>query len=254
MPAAGSSDWLSESTRPWNRVGAYRWSKRAGGHVEERGVDPPQEHADERDDLRLGAEVQRGRRTRTRSSRSRRTAGLAIRSPTTASDSPVSTSPMPNTVWSSAKVASVRAEHVAHVQRLEHAEHGPQRVDAAGHRQRPPQALGPSREREPVAQLAPRRPDVRVGIARHRLEPDPQRDQRADEEGRGVGDERAFEAPPRVHERGRDRADDDREVLRAAEQRVGRHQLRVGHDPGWDGVERRRSPSPRSDRAAAPGR
>ena len=77
------------------------------------------------------------------------------------------------------------------------------------------------------------------GIARHRLDPDPQRDQRADEEGGGVGEERALEPPPRVHRGGRERTDHDRDVLRATEQRVRRDQLVVGHDPGRDGVERR---------------
>ena len=224
----------------------------AGGHVEERGVDSPQEHADERDDLRLGAEVQRGGRTRTRSSRWRRSAAWRSRSPTTASDSPVSTSPMPNTVWSSAKVSSDAPEHVADVQRLEHAEHRPQRVDAA----RPPPASSAAL-RTRRASENPSRSSRHVDVA-------------CSSGSRGTGSTRirsatsaptrkvaasAMNAPSRPHRALTSAAaigpTHDGEVLRAAEQRVGRHQLRVGHDPGWDGVERRGRPAPRSDRAAA---
>ena len=64
-----------------------------------------------------------------------------------------------------------------------------------------------------------------------------ERDERAHEERRGVDDERAFEAPLGVHDRGDDRADDDREVLRATEQRVPREQLLVVHEARRDGVE-----------------
>ena len=78
-----------------------------------------------------------------------------------------------------------------------------------------------------------------VDVAGHGIDPEPQRDQRADEEGGGVGEERALE-PHRAFTSGRrDRTDHDGEVLRAAEQGVGGHELVVGHHPGRDGVERR---------------
>ena len=73
----------------------------------------------------------------------------------------------------------------------------------------------------------------------HRFDADPERDQRPDQEGGGVGEERTLEAPLRVDRGGGEWAHHDGDVLRTAEEGVGRHQLRAGHQPRRDGVERR---------------
>ena len=50
MPAAGSNDWFSDSTRPWNTARRVPLQQSACRY-EEGGVDAPQEDADQRDDL-----------------------------------------------------------------------------------------------------------------------------------------------------------------------------------------------------------
>ncbi len=121
--------------------------QRARGHEEEGGVDAPQEHADERHDLRLGARGTTPRSHPTRSSPARRSAVAPTRSPTTASSSPVSTRPTPKTVCSNANIASVPPSTSRTYERLEHAERRPEQVHAAGDGERPTQAAG---AREPV--------------------------------------------------------------------------------------------------------
>ena len=164
--------------------------------------------------------------------------GRAMRSPTTASASPVRTSPTPNTVCSSAKVSSDASStsRTYSGSSTPNTAHNAYTQLATANVQRRPEVR---RARvKPFAQLAPRRGGVGFGIARHRFDPDPERHEGTDEKGRGVGDERALEPPPRVHQRGCDRTDDDRDVLRATEQRIRGDQLRVRDDPWRHRVER----------------
>src|SRR5215207_7382206 len=105
IPAAGSSDWLIDSTRPWNAAGAYRCSSVRAG-TKKNAVSTP--HKNTPMNATASDSVPRYRAAvapETIIARATKR-GRAMRSPITASNNPVSTSPIPKTVWSNANIAS----------------------------------------------------------------------------------------------------------------------------------------------------
>ena len=176
---AGSSDWFSDRTRPWNAAGAYRCSSVRAG-TKKNAVSTPQRNtptnATTRDSV---PRYERRGRSRHDHRPARRSAAAATRSPTTARSEPGEHQAHAEHGLQQREHRVGPAEHVAARTAARARRTPPTAVDAARHRERPPQPRC-ARPATCRTQLPPcgRAPRVVRG-PRHRLDPDAQRDQRA---------------------------------------------------------------------------